>query len=194
MLRSRAEIYELLKELGAQEHLLLHLRLVGEAADILIQAYTKMGLSFNAGLVELGVAVHDAGKILHPQELEAPGSLHEAAGEKLLLAQGVPAEIAKCCVSHANWHGAEVTLEERMVALADKLWKGKREEDLELKVIDEVAARLDKGRWEVFESLDTVFEEIAAGGTDRLHRSRAAQPFHPADVPRQDGSNPHENS
>jgi hypothetical protein len=47
-----------------------------------------------------------------------------------------------------------------------------REEALELCVIDEVASRLRVDRWTVFAQLDSVFEEVAAGGMDRLERSR----------------------
>lgn len=173
MLNNRFDAHQLLQKLGAPQHLLLHLHLVGEAADVLIAAYTKLELKFDARLIELGVAVHDAGKILHPQELSQQGSLHEAAGAAMLLAHGVQADVAKCCITHAAWHGADVSLEERTVALADKLWKGKREESLELCVVDAVAARLGTGRWKIFEYLDEVFEEIAAGGTERLLRSQA---------------------
>lgn len=173
MLTHRADAYRLLEALGAPAHLLLHLQLVGEAGDLLIHAYRSLGLLFNAPLIELGVAVHDAGKIEHPSELTQPGSLHELAGQKLLLANGVQPEVARCCVTHASWQGPGVSLEERTVALADKLWKGKREPELELLVVDEVAQRLRVGRWDVFEPLDCVFEEIAAGGVERLVRSQA---------------------
>lgn len=174
MLSTRADADLLLQQLGAPQHLLAHLRLVGEAADLLIIALGNLGLQFDAQLIELGVAVHDAGKILHPQELVGPGSQHEAAGEALLLTHGVQPAVARCCVTHAAWQGAEVSLEERTVALADKLWKGKREASLELCVIDGVAARLGVGRSDIFEQLDAVFEAIAAGGTERLARSRTA--------------------
>ena len=172
MLRNRADAYRLLGELGAPDKLLVHVQLVGEAADRLIQAYVELGVEFNAPLIELGVAVHDAGKIQHPEELNAHGSKHEPAGEALLVAHGVQPEVARCCVSHAKWHDPGVSFEERSVALADKLWKGKREEALELSIIDEVASRLSLDRWDVFAQLDSVFEEIAAGGPSRLERSR----------------------
>lgn len=172
MLRDRADAYRFLNELGASQELLTHVQLVGEAAERLIQAYVDLGVGFNATLIELGVAIHDAGKIQYPEELTAPGSKHESAGEILLLAHGVPPEIARCCVSHAKWQEPEVSFEERSVALADKLWKGKREEALELSIIDEVASRLSVDRWDVFPQLDSVFEEIAAGGPSRLERSR----------------------
>lgn len=174
MLRSRTDAYELLQRLGAAPRLLRHVQLVGEAADMLVDAYARLHLDVDGSRIELGVAIHDAGKILHPEEMHGPGSLHEAAGKQLMLENGVQAEIAECCVSHAAWRSAGLGLEELSVALADKLWKGKREEDLELLVIDRAAERLRTDRWDVFAVLDSVFEGIAAGGTERLNRSHIA--------------------
>jgi hypothetical protein len=172
VLGNREDAYELLRKLGARDRLVVHVQLVGEAADLIIAAYNDLGLSFDSKLIELGVAIHDAGKINYPEELDGPGSNHEPDGWRLMLAHGVQPEVAKCCVSHASWQGEGVTLEERSVALADKLWKGKRVEELELLVIDEIASRLKVDRWDVFSYIDSAFEEIAAGGPDRLRRSR----------------------
>jgi hypothetical protein len=58
-----------------------------------------------------------------------------------------------------------------LIALSDKLWKGKRVESLELKVVDFAAQHLGKDRWDLFPELDYEFEEIASGGHDRLQRS-----------------------
>lgn len=173
-LRDRHDVYTLLRDLGASPRLLTHLQLVGEAADLLVAALRKLELMFDASWVELGVAVHDAGKIQHPAELDAPGALHEPAGEALLLAQGVPAHIARCCVSHAQWRDDGLALEERLVALADKLWKGKREPELETLVVEAVMQRMGghADRWPLLMALDTAFEDIAAGGPGRLARSR----------------------
>lgn len=173
MLTNQIDAYQLLRKLGAPERLILHVQLVGEAAELLMKTYAKLGVKFDAKLIELGVAIHDAGKIQHPQELSGPGSLHEQAGEELLLRHGVSPRVAKCCITHAAWKGPEVSLEERSVALADKLWKGKREVELELCVVDEIALQLGVGRWDIFQQLDSAFEEIAATGTERLHRSRS---------------------
>lgn len=172
MLEDRHDAYRLLADLGAPPRLLRHLALVGEAADQLVAEYRALGLAFDSRLIELGVAVHDAGKILHPTELEGPGNRHEADGEAMLLARGVEAAIARCCVSHATWWDDAVSFEERTVALADKLWKGKREAELELSVVDMIAAQLGVGRWDVFPRMDLLFETIAADGPDRLQRSR----------------------
>ena len=54
-----------------------HAQLVGEAADSLIVEYREPGVEFDASLIELGAAIHDAGKIVHPEELSGPGSRHE---------------------------------------------------------------------------------------------------------------------
>lgn len=172
MLNNRTDAYRLLRELGAPDRLLRHVQLVGEVADDLIHEYEERQLQFDRTLIELGVAVHDAGKILHPSELVEPGSLHESAGRDLLLAHGVPPEVAQCCVTHAAWDAEGTSFEELTVALSDKLWKGKREPELELRIVDAVAGLQGVDRWDVFPGLDDVFEGIAAGGANRLMRSR----------------------
>lgn len=63
MLNNREDAYRLLMQLGAPSRLIVHLQLVSEAADQLIHAYEAIGLDFDSKLIELGVAVHDAGKI-----------------------------------------------------------------------------------------------------------------------------------
>jgi hypothetical protein len=46
------------------------------------------------------------------------------------------------CGTHARWREEpEVTLEELLVALADSLWKGRRDHQLEQRVVDAVATR-----------------------------------------------------
>lgn len=172
MLKDRDDAYRLLEKLGASRRLLVHVRLVGEAADKLIALYAGLGIRCNEQLIQLGAAVHDAGKILHPEELDRSGSVHEQAGEALLTTHGVQPDIARFCISHARWREPHVSFEELSVALADKLWKGKREPELETKVIDEAASRKGVGRWDVFVEMDAGFEEIAAGGADRLRRSK----------------------
>ena len=174
MLQDRSEAYALLKHLGAPDRLLRHAQLVVQAADQLLLEFQALRIPIDVHTVELGAILHDTGKISHPKELSEPGSLHERAGEALLLAHRVQPAIARCCVSHGTWQLSGVSFEERVVALADKLWKGKRDSKLELNIIDEVAVRLKSSRWDVFEKLDTVFEEIAAEGFERVEQSRSS--------------------
>ena len=172
LLTTPTDALELLKSLGAPKRLIRHLELVGEAAEDLIKLIQTLGIPFDDNFVRLGVAVHDAGKILHPNELSNKGSAHEPDGERLLLDNGVQSDIARCCLSHARFKEMDVSFEELLVALSDKLWKGKRVEELELRVIDHIGVLLKKDRWDVFEILDSGFETIASHGDERLSRSR----------------------
>jgi hypothetical protein len=172
MSSQQIDAYKLLRDLGASERLIQHARLVRGAADVVLRELEVLGVSIDIRVVRFGAALHDVGKIAHPQELCEPRSLHEREGELMLLARGIEPAIARCCTSHAAWNSPDVSLEELVVALADKLWKGKREAALELLVTDEIANRLNVTRWEVFDPLDRAFEEIAAGGSARVEQSR----------------------
>ena len=168
MLKDRNEAYDLLGTLGAPDRLIHHAHLVSEAASRILAELKVLGVTCDASIVELGAVLHDSGKISYLQELTEPGSAHEKAGEALLLAHGVQPGVARCCSSHGSWDSPGVTFEERIVALADRLWKGKRDAALELAIIDEANAQLSLPRWDVFAQLDTGFEDIAAGGSERI--------------------------
>ncbi|MCF2872895.1 hypothetical protein L0664_17650 [Octadecabacter sp. G9-8] len=124
MLKSSEDAFNLLERLGASPRLIKHLELVGEVGGEVISKLDDLGVHYDKTFIQIGIAVHDAGKIVHPNELEKGGNLHEAAGEKLLLEQGVDAKIARCCRSHAQYASMSVSFEELVIALADTLWKG----------------------------------------------------------------------
>jgi len=165
--------HDLLVRLGAPPRLITHARLVGEAAELLLTQLDVLGVAVDADFVRCGVILHDAGKILHPNELSHGGREHELAGETLLLAQGVDPALARCCRSHARWDAMPCSLEELLIALADCLWKGHRNAALEKRVIDAIKARTARDFWDLFVELDTCFESIASDATERLRRSAA---------------------
>lgn len=171
MPNSRQEAFDLIDELGAPEHLKTHVILVGEAADLLIEAIGSLGIELDFEFIRAGVVIHDIGKTVHANEMTEPGSEHEPEGEKILLEKNVSSKLARVCMSHARWEKMECSFEELLIALSDKLWKGKRVESLELKVVDFAAQCLGKDRWDLFPELDYKFEEIASGGHERLQRS-----------------------
>jgi hypothetical protein len=157
---------ELLRDLQAPPRLAAHLRLVHDVAWSLTDALGRRwpAVPFDTTAVLFGAATHDIGKVLHPEELSGPGSAHEAAGEDLLLRYGVPAHLARFAGSHGSWAADRVTLDELLVSLADKVWKGQRVPDLEQRVID----RTGRTPWEAFLELDDVLGDLAAGADDRL--------------------------
>ncbi len=125
-IKTRADAFAFLHDLGAPTRLVRHVELVGEAADALLLAFTRLGVRVDGDFVRVGVVLHDVGKIVYQDELSNPGAKHESAGERLLLERGVSAQIARVCRSHAQWSSLDSSLEELIIALADKLWKGVR--------------------------------------------------------------------
>jgi hypothetical protein len=162
----------LLAQLGASPWLVRHHELVLEAATLLCDLVRdKFDVTFDREQVLIGAAIHDAGKILHPEEMREPGHQHESAGELLLINHGIPSALSRFCVTHASWQRPGITIEDLFVALADKLWKGKRDEALEQLVVDGIARAVQREPWDVFETLDSICEQIAADGPTRLERS-----------------------
>jgi HD domain len=166
------DAYVFLQELGASSALITHVKLVAEASEPLIAKLRSLDIGFDTSFVRLGVAFHDIGKILHPAELQVKGINHEAAGEQLLLANGIDAKLARCCRSHGQWQTMECTLEELLVALADTLWKGKRNHDLENLVVKLLLKQNNRDYWDLFMEMDACFEKISEGGYSRLLRSQ----------------------
>lgn len=157
---------------GAPPWLVRHHELVVEAARVLVDRLPRdFEIELDVDHVLLAAALHDAGKIEHPDEMRAPGHAHEPAGERLLLRGGFPAHVARACVTHAVWSDPRARLEDRVVALADKLWKGKRDADLETALVDELATLARRPAWEVFAAFDEMCELVSAGAGDRLRRS-----------------------
>jgi len=120
----------------------------------------------------VGAALHDVGKIRHPTEMSVPGNAHEREGEAMLLGRGVAPAVARFCWTHAAWSHPEATLEDLLVATADKLWRGKREAELEQLLVSSIAATTRTPAWEAFSRADEIFSQVAADGDDRVERSR----------------------
>ncbi len=160
---------DMLVDLGASPWLVRHHELVLEAALLVCDRLTDV--TFDRVAVLVGAALHDAGKIVHPEEMSVAGSNHEESGRDLLCGRGVSPSIARFCVTHAAWDAAGCSLEDRLVALADKLWKGKRDAALEKWLVDEIAVATHVEPWEVFDRFDAICEAVAADGPARLARS-----------------------
>lgn len=159
-----------LTELGAPPDLVRHHELVVEAARELVVGLGRFAQHFNVNDVLVGAALHDAGKILHPAEMTGPGERHEIDGEALLRAQGF-GSLARFCVTHSQWSGDGIGIEDLLVALADTLWKGKRSPELEFRVVTRLAQANVQEHWAVYIEIDDLFERVAARGPERLAAS-----------------------
>lgn len=165
-----------LRDLNAPWALVRHAELVLEAAELLVEGLRSRAVPIDADFVRAGAVLHDAGKARHQQELTGPGKRHETDGPAMLEAVGVPSELAAIAATHAAWAAPERSLEERLVTLADKLWKGSRRGGLEQLVVAGVAARTGRGEWDVLLDLDPLFADIARDGTLRLARAQQRGP------------------
>ncbi|MBB5893377.1 HD domain-containing protein [Kutzneria kofuensis] len=154
---------ELLLRLSAPPRLAAHLRAVHDVAVQLTDWFSGR-LPLDVDAVHFGAATHDIGKVVHVEELSAPGHRHEPAGRDLLLAQGIPPELARFAATHASWAEPGITAEDLVVSLADKIWKAKRVPDLEQLIV----ARLDGEPWQAFLELDDELDRIAAAADHRL--------------------------
>ncbi|MET7399526.1 HD domain-containing protein [Dactylosporangium sp. NPDC005572] len=165
-----ATVEDLLRAEHAPPRLAAHLRQVHDVAcDLLDRLAEEVPeLDVDRPAVAFGAATHDIGKARHPEELTGPGSRHEATGERLLLSYGVPADLARFAAVHGDWDRPDATVEELLVTVADKVWKGRREPDLEQRVTIAVAAATGREPWDAFLLLDDLLTHLAERADERL--------------------------
>lgn len=171
-------VVELLCKVGAPPRLAAHLRLVHDVAWRIVRWVEREfpDLEFDADAVLFGAATHDIGKAVHQEELSGPGHAHELGGYELLCDQGVDAELARFACTHGTWSEPGLPLEDLVVCLADKIWKGTRIPLLEDLVVDRLAVSGGgRERWAVFALLDELLDDIAVDADLRL----AFQARHP---------------
>ena len=167
---------ELLQDWQAPPLLIRHSQLVAQVAlEIIIGLEKLFDISLSRSQILSGAVLHDAGKILHPEELTSSGSEHEKVGEVFLLERQIPPEVAQFARTHGNWSDPKCQIEDWIVALADTLWKGKRKDDLEGRILLWMSEVEGLDFWLVFPAGDSLFEEIASRGLERLAFQRSGE-------------------
>lgn len=166
-----SEAEALLRRLGASSRLVAHLTLVHDVACMLtarLDAVWPM-LTYDRAAVRLGAALHDIGKVVHPEELTHPGHAHELAGERLLYAHSFPEALARFARTHQQWADDPAAQpEDLLVAVADQWWRGKRDDQLEAAVRRWIAIETGATLWQVFATLDDIAADITAEADVRL--------------------------
>lgn len=158
-------------DVGAPPRLMAHHRVVHDVACRLTEwlGAEWPEFRFDADAVRFGAATHDIGKALHPRELTGPGSSHEPDGHALLIERGVPEHHARYARTHNAWGVAGTTIEDQLVTLADKVWKARREADLEQRLVEWIAAVTRREQWAIFADLDDALVAVAADAERRIH-------------------------
>ena len=159
---------DLLDSQQVPPRLLIHLRLVHDTArKLVVNIQLHWQLNLNEEAIYFGAATHDIGKILHPEELTSEGHRHEEAGYHFLLENGIKAELARFAKTHGNWQEVS-SLEDLIVALADKIWKGERINELEMKVAQQIADTMQEPLWQVYMQLDDILTLLSIDADSRL--------------------------
>ena len=164
------EIQLLLESHQAPERLKRHLELVHDVASMLIDGITVKwpDLQFDHVAVLFGAATHDIGKLQCINEIYEKGKEHEELGYQLLIKLGYTENLARFARHHGSWNNKKRELEELLVSLADVTWNGIRINELEERVVQKIAERLDAGFWEIYPDLDSILSVIATGADKRL--------------------------
>jgi len=175
------DVVELLRSAHAPLRLAAHLRAVHDVAVAICNwlARTYPAVRFDADAVAFGAATHDIGKAIHPEELNGPGTQQEAAGADYLVRLGVPPHRARFAATHNAWDQPDIALDDLLVVLADKVWKGRRDEDAERRVLAMLENQTGATQWEIFSLLDDELAQIADSADERL----AFQSLWPTSVP-----------
>lgn len=165
------EAVRILCQVSAPQRLLAHLVLVHDAACTLMDRISAEfpEAQLDPVLIRFGAATHDIGKIVHPDEITESGKdKHQRAGLELLESLGIPHERARFAWTHGNWSGEHITLDDLIVALADKAWKGKRIEALETCTAEFLSAATLRPQWACHAELDEILQAVAQDADKKL--------------------------
>jgi putative nucleotidyltransferase with HDIG domain len=161
--------------LSLPPRLLAHHLLVHDVAARMVEAiqsyWPQVVLDIEAVLI--GAAWHDIGKVKYPEELTGSGHQHEAVGLALLQQVNIEQRLARFAVTHGTWsEDHSVQLEDLLVTLADHVWRGKRDTELEQRIADLLAQKSATQRWEVFIAIEHLIAELAEDADQRLNWQR----------------------
>jgi hypothetical protein len=181
------DIVDLLRAANASPRLAAHLRAVHDVAVRIGAAVAGRWpfLKIDQAAIAFGAGIHDIGKSAHPAELTGPGHAHESAGWRFLIGAGISPASARFTVTHAAWDERVITapggtaltigVDDLLVSLADKVWKGHRITELEDLVMAVVVTSSDLAKWSAFIELDDLLARLADSADARL----AFQAAHP---------------
>ena len=93
-------------------------------------------------------------------ELYEKGKNHEMRGKLILENLGFKKEESRFALTHGNWTDCHL-IEDLIVCLSDKIWKGKRVLGLEEKVCKTISGELNIDFWEVYIKLDEILSNLS---------------------------------
>ncbi|WP_075344686.1 HD domain-containing protein [Tenacibaculum agarivorans] len=164
------EIRNLLEQFDAPQRLIKHLTIVNSTAlHIVEQLNTEWpNLELNKKEILFGASTHDIGKAVITDELYKKGKKHESKGFEILKELGYNDEESRFTITHGNWENQGLKIEDLIVCLSDKIWKGKRVNELEERITNEISELTKTDFWDVSMKFELILEKIAIGSDDRI--------------------------
>ena len=165
-----SEVTALLKKLNAPERLVKHLTIVHSVTFEIISKFKDEwpDLVLKEKETLFGASTHDVGKTKIRSELYEKGSTHKLEGYKMLKDFGYPEELSRFAKTHGNWKNGNLDMEDLIVCVSDKIWKGQRINDLEELICKKLSDSLLLKYWDVYTKLDLIFGTIALEAEKRL--------------------------
>lgn len=166
-LPTKEQALNLLRESGCSQNVIRHCEAVAELAVEIAKKCMKKGLNINLELVEIGALIHDIGRA------KTHSVHHAVAGAQIAKALGLPEPIIAIIKRHVGggitaqeakklgWPKdiyTPQTLEEKIIAYADKLIEGSKRVPIE----------------ETIEKLSKELPPHAVARVKRLHREMQA--------------------
>lgn len=149
-LPTREQALQFLRESGCSKNVIRHCETVTELAVEIAKACVEKGLNVNLGLVEIGALLHDIGRA------KTHSVHHAVVGAQIAKTLNLPKSIIKIIKRHVGGGITEdeakklgwpkdvyipQTLEEKIVAYADKLIEGSKKVPIE-KTIEKLSKEL----------------------------------------------------
>ena len=170
-----SKVQTLLTTLNASNRLKNHLKIVHKTAEDLLNEMENQwqNIQLDKEAILFGTATHDIGKTIIKEELYNKGKRHEQVGYDLLIKNGYSERLARFTKTHGNWQNEDAEVEDLIVSLADKIWKGKRVHGLEEKLCSKIAEQLDLDFWEILQNMDKILSKIALSADENLKQQRS---------------------
>ena len=164
-------ILKILNDCNCPGLLIRHLILVYNTGMVLTEKikYEFPDLKILDNEIQFGLATHDIGKSIKKNELKESGKEHEQIGYELLIDYGVNKNLARFTITHSDWKSENINIEDLIVSLSDKIWKGQRIDELEEELIRRISISQNIDYWVVYSKLDCIISEIIIGADERLN-------------------------
>lgn len=164
------DILNMLSQNNAPDLLCRHLTLVYNVGISILDkfAQTWPNLPIIKSEVLFGTATHDICKMFETKELYQIGNQHEIVGYDFLISQNISENLARFAKTHGNWKEDNLKIEDLIVSLADKIWKGKRIDELEERLSKIISETSNDDYWKVYTKLDLIISDIIIGADKRL--------------------------